>query len=70
MDALKKNRYSVSCFQSASEAAQYLEEKISGKTVGFGDSATLKALALNSRFSKRNEVHDPATASDKVSFLQ
>lgn len=69
MDALKKNRYSVSCFQSASEAAQYLEEKISGKTVGFGDSATLKALDLNSRLSKRNEVHNPATASDEASFL-
>lgn len=70
VNALKKHRYSVSCFLSASEAALYLEKEISGKTVGIGDSATLSALDLKRKLSQRNEVHDPAMAPDKASFLR
>ena len=40
-DALKKRGYEVSCFSTGAEAAAYLNGKIDGMTVGFGDSETL-----------------------------
>ena len=49
-DIVKKNLedrgYTVHIFSTGKEAADYLAEAISGKTVGFGGSATLDALGL------------------------
>jgi len=45
-EALKKRGYEVSCFSTAKEAAEYLNEKIDGRTVGFGDSETLLSMHL------------------------
>ena len=39
--SLKKNGYLVRYFETSGEAVRYLEETVSGKTVGFGDSATI-----------------------------
>lgn len=57
--ALRKRGYEVSCFETGEEAAQYLDGKIDGYTVGFGDSETLLALDMYNRLSKPNKVHDP-----------
>lgn len=57
--ALRKRGYEVSCFETGEEAAQYLDGKIDGYTVGFGDSETLLALDMYNRLSKHNKVHDP-----------
>ena len=45
-DALKKRGYEVSCFSTGAEAAAYLNGKIDGMTVGFGDSETLLQMHL------------------------
>ena len=58
-EALRGKGYEVSCFETGEEAAQYLDGKIDGYTVGFGDSETLLTLGMFDRLSKHNDVHDP-----------
>lgn len=70
IDALKKNRYSVSLFQTGEEAADYLDRQIDGKVVGFGDSATMSSMKLYERLSAHNEVHDPNQSKDNDEFLE
>ena len=48
--------YGVTCFDTAADAANYLDEKISGKTVGFGGSVTLEQMGLYDRLALNNEV--------------
>ncbi|MBQ7454082.1 MAG: lactate utilization protein [Selenomonadaceae bacterium] len=48
--------YGVSCFDTAADATDYLDEKIHGKTVGFGGSVTLEQMGLYDRLSLNNEV--------------
>ena len=43
--AFKRNRFECSVFETAGEAAEYLDGKIDGETVGVGDSLTLQAMA-------------------------
>lgn len=43
-EALRKRGYEVACFETSEEAADYVDRKINGFTVGFGDSETLMAL--------------------------
>jgi len=58
LEALRKNRYEASYFDTKEEAAAYLDSKIDGKVVGLGDSQTLIALKLYELLKKHNEVHD------------
>ena len=44
--ALQKRGYDVACFPTGEEAAAYLDRKIDGFTVGFGDSETMLTLAF------------------------
>ncbi len=59
-DVLKKNLtelgYSVSVFETKEDAAEYLDKKIDGKTVGFGGSATLESMGLYETLSRHNDV--------------
>ena len=48
--------YGVTCFDTAADAADYLDEKIHGKTVGFGGSVTLEQMGLFDRLALNNEV--------------
>ena len=48
--------YGVTCFDTAADAADYLDEKISGKTVGFGGSVTVEQMGLYDRLALKNEV--------------
>ena len=48
--------YGVICFDTADDAADYLDEKIRGKTVGFGGSVTLEQMGLYDRLALHNDV--------------
>ena len=58
-EALKKRGYEVSCFQTAKEAAEYLDGIIDGMTVGFGDSETLLSMHLFEMLQTHNDVYHP-----------
>ena len=53
---LKRLGYTVSCFSTAKEAAEYLDRAIHGKTVGFGGSVTLDQLGLYEKLALHNDV--------------
>lgn len=48
--------YGVMCFDTADAAVDYLDEKISDKTVGFGGSVTLEQMGLYDRLALHNDV--------------
>ncbi|SMG22470.1 lactate utilization protein [Dethiosulfovibrio salsuginis] len=66
--SLKEKGYEVSCFDTAQDGASYLDGKVDGKTVGFGDSETLETMNLYDLLSKHNEVYDPAHPSKGLDF--
>ncbi|MGN1381568.1 MAG: lactate utilization protein [Eubacterium sp.] len=69
--ALKRNRYDeVLWFDTKENAAHYLDEKIQGKIVGFGDSATMETMKLNQILSENNTVIDPKPTRNNDEFLQ
>lgn len=53
---LTQRGFQVSHFATAKEAAAYLDSQISGTTVAFGGSMTLKELDLYPILSKHNQV--------------
>ena len=68
--SLERNRFKVTYFEQAEDAAEYLDETIDGKVVGFGDSITMKSMKLYERLSAHNEVHDPNQSTDNDEFLE
>ena len=48
--------YDVTCFDTAADAADYLDEEIQDKTVGFGGSVTLEQMGLYDRLALNNDV--------------
>lgn len=57
--ALKHNGYSVTLFNTAAEAADYLDTSLNDQYIGFGDSDTLLKMNLFERLSLHNKVIDP-----------
>ena len=55
----EKKGYVFHYFATAAEAADYLDGEIVGRTVGFGDSQTLKSMGLYERLCRRNTVFSP-----------
>ena len=59
----------MSCFDTAQEAADYLNVQIDGKRVGFGGSVTLEQMGLYERLASHNRVswhwRIPAGKTDK-----
>ena len=53
---LEAKGFLVSCFNTAEEAAMYLDAEIDRKTVGFGGSVTLEQLGLYEKLSSHNTV--------------
>lgn len=53
---LKNRGYEVNVFDTAMEAATYLDLQIDGQKVGFGGSVTLKEMGLYEKLSRHNEV--------------
>ncbi|MBQ4505049.1 MAG: lactate utilization protein [Firmicutes bacterium] len=66
--ALEDKGYVVSYFETKEEAADYLDSKIDGQLVGFGDSETLNSLNLFERLSAHNEVWDPQHRPEGMTF--
>lgn len=54
--ALTARGFKVSSFETAKEAAEYLNSQIDGATVGFGGSITLEELGLYTLLSGHNTV--------------
>lgn len=48
--------YTVSVFESAKDATEYLATSLSGKTVGIGGSMTVKEMGLFERLRENNDV--------------
>lgn len=48
--------YTVNVFETASQAADYLDSVIDNKSVGFGGSVTVTEMDLYSRLGKHNKV--------------
>ena len=53
---LEERGYKVSVFDTAAEAAAYLDSAIDGTTVSFGGSVTLDQMGLYEKLEKHNEV--------------
>lgn len=68
--ALERNRFTVRYFETMQEAADYLNDRIDGKSVGFGDSITIKSMNLFERLNAHNTVYDPNQSSNNDEFLK
>lgn len=68
IDSLKKNGYCVNFFECKEDATEYLYNQLSNKSIGFGDSQTIKALNLNEILSKHNIVYDPQSCKSDNEF--
>ena len=53
---LEERGFLVSVFSTAAEAAEYLDQSIDGKTVGFGGSLTLQELGIYEKLVSHNQM--------------
>ena len=53
---LEKRGFTVSAFETAAAAAEYLDSAIDNTTVGFGGSITLQQMQLAERLESHNEL--------------
>ena len=65
---MKKNEFEVSYFETGAEAAAYLDSRIDGKTVGFGDSETLRTMGVPELLATHNTVYNPIGVHDDDEF--
>ena len=71
-EALAARGYAVSLFETAEEAAHYLDTAIDGEKVGIGGSMTVEEMGLLERLRTHNEVvwhwhpRDGKTAADEL----
>ena len=56
-ETLRERGYAVKVFETKEAAADYLNEAIDGKTVGFGGSMSLEAMNLWELLRTPNEVY-------------
>lgn len=68
MAALRKKGYAVSYFSDKTQAAEYLNQQVDNKTVGFGDSETLNSLKLYELLAAHNQVVDPQHPQPNKTF--
>ena len=57
VESLKLRGFKVSCFESGAEAAEYMVNEISGKTVRIGGSQTALQLGLYEKLGENNKVY-------------
>ena len=57
IESLTRAGFAVRYFETAEQAANYLAESISGKTVGIGGSLTIEQMGLYEKLSERNTVY-------------
>ena len=70
IEALKKSNYTVKFFHTGAEAAEYLDEQLDRRVIGFGDSATMEQMGLYEKLSAHNTVYDPNQGEDNDQFLE
>ncbi len=58
-DNLVKRGFEVSCFETAAEAKDYLDQKIDGEIVGIGGSVTIRDMGLYEALCSHNEIYWP-----------
>ena len=56
MENLEKRGFTTAHFAAKEEAVSYLQSQISGKTVAFGGSMTLKEMGLDKALAENNSV--------------
>lgn len=66
--AFEKKGYKFRYFANAAEAADYLDQAIDSKTVGFGDSKTLFNMGLYEKLKTHNDVRSPMHLKKDESF--
>lgn len=69
MDSLKREGFAVRYFETGAEAADYLADSLSGKTVGIGGSVTIEQLGVYERLVENNTVYWHWIADDKETRL-
>ena len=57
IESFQRTGFTVTYFETGSEAVDYLLSEIRGKTVGFGGSMTVKALGLDEKLGENNTVY-------------
>ena len=68
-EAIRRNGFEVHVFDTAAQAADFLDAEIDGKFVGLGDSMTLGAMGLYERLLAHNpKVLDPQQGKDHPEF--
>ena len=67
---LKSLGYTVSSFNTANEAVQYLDSMIDNLTVGFGGSMTLAQIGLYDTLVKHNTVYWHQVQTNKAAITQ
>lgn len=69
---LESNGYTVSVFDNAAQAADYLADSVKGMSVGLGGSMTLKEMGVEERLAAGNTVywHWNSTADPNESLRQ
>lgn len=63
------SHYAVSFFHTGKEAADYLDKSIDKKTVGIGDSLTIKQIGAEDKLITHNEVFATDHSGDEQTFL-
>lgn len=70
IDNLKREGFTVSYFETARDAADYLCAQYSGKTIGFGGSETVKEMKLYERLGENNTVYSHGVNPSPEVFRQ
>lgn len=53
---LERKGYQVSCFDTAAQAADYLDGALDGRTIGFGGTMTVPQMGLVDRLKTHNQL--------------
>ncbi len=69
MENLKARGFDVSYFETAAGAAEYIDGKVDGKSVGFGGSVTVRQLGLFRMLQRHNTVVDRTVVKDENTAL-
>ena len=56
-NTLESKGYIVAVFETAGDAAEYINRAIDGKTVGMGGSVTIEEMGLYEKLSEHNKVY-------------
>ena len=55
-ETLERKGYQVSCFDTAAQAADYLDGALDGRTIGFGGTMTVPQMGLVDRLKTHNQL--------------